>query len=100
MRFAVAHFDSAAVYIDDFLRDGEPEAHALAGGFRAEERLEKLAEMLGRDARAGIGDLDGDDALALAKLRAAAISDVERGCVRRCHRSRDRERSAARHRLN
>ena len=44
----------AAVARHDLAHDGQPEAGALVGALRREERLEDLLEVLGRDAGAGV----------------------------------------------
>src|SRR5439155_154286 len=52
------HPDAAAVLAGDPVADGEPEARPDALGLGREERVEDLAADLGRDPRAGVGDLE------------------------------------------
>ena len=59
-----AHFDAAAVPLDDLLRDRQPEAEAgvvfAPRIIDFEKRLEHLVAKGGRDARAVVGNLDLD----------------------------------------
>src|SRR5262245_17751247 len=65
-RAAALEGERARVLLDDAMADGEPEARALAGALRREERLEDArARGLG-DARAGIEESRTHVALAAA----------------------------------
>ena len=50
--------DVAGVFLDNSVRDGETEPGALADAFGGVERIVNLGDVLGRDADAGVGDLD------------------------------------------
>ncbi len=55
--------DAAAVIIDDAVGDGKPQAGALAGVFRREERIEDAAERLGLHARPVVVETDANGAV-------------------------------------
>ena len=59
--------DAAAVHLDDLLGDGEPEAGAAlglgVGVVDLVELLEDAGQLICGDARAGVGDADGEVAV-------------------------------------
>src|SRR5207244_10197510 len=77
--------DAAVVLLDDLAADAEAQAGAAAalvvGVLGGEERLEDLAEVVGRDADAGVGDAD------LGSVGAQVLADL------------DPDTAAGRHRL-
>ena len=64
-RAAIA--DAAAERVDDAVADRQAEAGALADRLGREERLEQLGLVVGRNARAGVLDLEDDAVVLVAR---------------------------------
>src|SRR5918993_3937952 len=58
--------DVAGVLLHDAVGDGEAEAGAAPDALGREERVVEAGDVLGRDADAGVDDLDGDGAVGAA----------------------------------
>ena len=72
------HPDAAAVFAGDPVADGEPEARPDALGLGREERVEDLAADLGRDPRAGVGDLESGLAFVGARTNDDGAWSIDR----------------------
>src|SRR3989441_10673163 len=76
--FRSLHPDAAAVFAGDPVAVGEPEARPDALGLGREERVEDLAADLGRDPRAGAGDLESGLAFVGARTNAEGAGSSDR----------------------
>ena len=54
----VAHLYTASVKFNDIFRHAQAQSRALAGGFGGKKRVEDFGQLIGRDADAGIPDLN------------------------------------------
>ena len=78
----------AAVLLDDAVGDRQPQAGALADVLRREERIVDARQLLGRNARAGVADLDRRRRLASARV--TIVSQPPFGMASRALRNRFR----------
>src|SRR5437667_12599227 len=58
-----AHVNLSRVLLDDAVADRQAEAGAAAVGFGGEERIKDAVDVFAGNSRAGISDLDLDDAI-------------------------------------
>src|SRR5574341_2095819 len=60
-----AHLNGAVVFLHDAVGDGQAEAGAAAGGLGGEEGVVNLAQVIGGNTDAGVGDLDANPTAAI-----------------------------------